>query len=144
MTSRLGRFIPVLSLAACAAEPPHEVELTAEHLSPGEAEAWPLPAVQSGSPVITVRQVFVAQGPCRELEAVVARTYPGEVVLRVSAHVEGEECDDRSRHLGYTAALRGLPEGVHDLRVVHVGADGRTLTETVFQHQIVVTSEPAR
>lgn len=146
----MGRSIPVLTLligsTACTGADLHEVELELEvaRLDAGAAERWPYPAIESGHPEITVRGVFTAQGPCRELGSTVARTYPGEYVLRVVAEQPRPTCPDTTRLLGYVAVLRGLPEGSHALRVVHVGADGRTLAETVFRHEIRVTNDPAR
>lgn len=110
-------------------------------LEAAEVRSWPFPAVESGHHEITVRQVFTAQGPCRELRGDLTPRYPGEYLLRVVAH-EVPSCDSESPHIGYVAVLRGLPAGNHRLRIVHVGADGRTLAETVLEHPIVVTGEP--
>lgn len=68
------------------------------------------------------------------------RRYPGEFLLRIEASETPGPCGDPSVHIGYTAVLRGLPAGRHQLRIVHVGADGRTLAEVVLEHPIVVES----
>ncbi|CAN5680044.1 hypothetical protein BH23GEM3_BH23GEM3_06920 [soil metagenome] len=144
MSRSLPAVILILWLVGCADEPTaREVDLTTQRLTAAEVGDWPLPAVESGHPDITVRQVFTAQGPCRELEAEVMPRYPGQFMLRVVAH-EPYPCDDETPHIGYIAVLRGLPAGSHQLRVVHVGADGRTLAETVFEHPIVVTAGSAQ
>jgi len=120
-----------------------DVELTTERIAADDVPAWSTPAVESGQPAIAIRQVFTAQGPCRILEAELMPRFPGEFLLRVVAE-DRSPCSDDTPHIGYTAVLRGLPEGSHQLRVVHVGADGRTLAETVLEHPIVVTRAPAQ
>lgn len=125
---------------ACAEPPPLEVEIEAVRLAPADTAAWARPAVESGHDRITVRQIFTAQGPCRHLDARLMRRYPGEFLLRVEAREVPPPCGDTTPHLGYTALLRGLPVGSHRLRIVHVGADGRTLAEAVLEHPIVVTN----
>jgi len=135
------------ALAAAAAgvagcgpeEEARDVELTTQRLAAEEVVAWGTPAVESGDRVIRVRQVFTARGPCRGLEAQVMRRFPGEYMLRVVAHELDVPCGDDSPHIGYVASLRGLPQGRHELRIVHVGADGSTLAETVLEHPILVT-----
>jgi len=130
-------------LTACDREPEERaVDLTTVRLAPEELAEWAGPAVESGHHEITVRQVFTAQGPCRELEAEVMPRFPGEYMLRVAAK-DRSPCDDDTPHLGYTAVLRGLPTGSHQLRIVHVGADGSTLAETVLEHPIIVTDAPS-
>lgn len=144
MRISIAGLILLIWSSACTGVDLHEVELDVARLDAGEAARWPNPAVESGHHEITVRGVFTAQGPCRELRGTVARTVPGEYVLRVGAEQPRPVCPDTTRLLGYVAVLRGLPEGSHNLRVVHVGADSRTLAETVFRHEIRVTNDPAR
>jgi hypothetical protein len=128
----------MLGLTACSEERAVlEVDITTERLSPAEMQDWAAPAVQSGLPGITVRQMFTAQGPCRELEAALMPRYPGEYLLRVAAE-DLSPCEDETRYIDYTALLRGLPPGSHRLRVVHFSADGRPLAEAVFEHPIIV------
>jgi hypothetical protein len=140
----LRYLVPVVVLlVACGDRSTNlEVELTTRRIQQVEIADWRAPAVESGQPEITVRQVFTAQGPCRTLQAALMPRYPGEFLLRVVAE-ELASCPDDSPHIGYIAVLRGLPEGSHRLRVVHVGADGRTLAEAVLEHPIIVTGEPA-
>jgi len=133
-------FLLLLLFGCGVGQPAHEVELSTTRLTESEARAWSFPAVESGHPEIRVRGVFFAQGPCRELEAQFTRAYPRGYMLRIEAH-EADPCMDASRHLEYVATLRGIPEGRHELRVVHFGADGETLVETVLEHPIVVTSD---
>jgi len=115
-----------------------EVELTTQTLEPGEVDRWPFPAVESAQPEIVVRQVFTAQGPCRELHAEFLPRFPGEFLLRVVAE-DRSPCPSTTPHIGYTAVLSGMPAGRHQLRVVHVGADGRTLADVALEHPIIVT-----
>jgi len=132
-------LILFVTLSGCRTEPDvREVELTTQRLLAPEVPAWPAPAIESGQPEITLRHLFTAQGPCRELHAELSPRYPGEFLLRVVAD-DKSPCDSDTPYIGYVAVLRGLPAGNHRLRVVHVGAEGRTLAETVFEHQIVVT-----
>jgi len=119
-----------------------EVELSTQRIKADEVAGWAAPAVESGQREIAVRQVFTAQGPCRTLNAELMPRYPGEFLLRIEAE-DHSPCPEPSPHIGYTAVLRGLPEGSHRLRVIHVGADGRTLVEAVLEHPIVVTGAPA-
>ncbi len=119
-----------------------EVEITASVVASPEGGGELRPRVESGFHEITVREVFTARGPCRELDALLTRDYSEGFLLRIEAR-EGEgPCAEESPHLLYTAVLRGLPEGTHALRVVHVGADGRTLSETVLAHPVLVTAPP--
>jgi hypothetical protein len=134
----------MLGLTACPGEREVlEVDLTTERLSPAEVQDWPAPAVESGLPEITVRQIFTAQGPCRTLDVGLMPRYPGEYLLRVAAE-DLSPCEDDTPYIGYTAVLRGLPPGSHRLRVVHFSADGRPLAETVFEHPIIVTPRTDR
>lgn len=134
--------LPLLG-SACRATEELSAELDAVRLPPQRIQGWAVPAVESGHHEITVRQVFTAQGPCRELHGALMRRFPGEYLLRVEAG-DASPCSDDSPHLGYTAVLRGMPAGRHQLRIVHVGVDGRTLAETALEHPIVVTSGPGR
>jgi len=144
MTRLVWTGILVAVLAGCAAgDGGLEVDLTIRRLDAAAVEGWPQPAVESGQPDIVVRQVFTAQGPCRDLSAELMPRYPGEYLLRVVAE-DRSPCPDGTPHIGYTAVLRGLPPGSHSLRVVHVGADGRTLAEVALEHPVVVTGEAAR
>lgn len=122
--------------------PAPEVELTSTRIASEDPTAEPIHSVESGHHVITVRLVFTAQGPCRELEAGLTRDYPAGYLLRIEATEMDEACGDDSPHILYTAVLTGLPEGRHPLRVVHVGADGRTLSRTTLEHPVVVTAPP--
>jgi len=124
---------------ACTEQGSPEVEIEAVRLGAEDTAAWARPVIESGQYPITVRQVFTAQGPCRILDARLMRRYPGEYLLRVEARELLEPCGEETPHIGYTATLRGLPAGTHGLRIVHVGADGRTLAEAVLEHPIVVT-----
>jgi len=144
---RSGRERPVLrSLALAAlvlvgcADPPQnlEVDLSTQRLQESEVTEWAAPSVQSGQAEITVRHVFTAQGPCRVLHGELMPRYPGEFLVRVVAE-DQSPCSEETPHIGYTAVLRGLPEGSHQLRVVHVGADGTTLAQTALEHPILVT-----
>ncbi|TVP42514.1 MAG: hypothetical protein EA350_15445 [Gemmatimonadales bacterium] len=119
-----------------------EVELTTSVIPATEVDADPQPRVESGFHEITVRQVFTARGPCRELDALLTRDYSEGFLLRIEAKEREGPCEEDSPHLLYAAVLRGLPEGTHPLRVVHVGADGRTLNETVLAHPVLVTAAP--
>ncbi|MEX2584604.1 MAG: hypothetical protein WD766_15150 [Gemmatimonadota bacterium] len=119
------------------------VELEAARLDEGELSIGRGPSVESGHHEITVRQVFTARGPCRQLDAGLMRLYPGEYMLRIEAREEFP-CVSDTPHIAYTALLKGLPAGTHRLSVVHVGADGRTLAQTVLEHPVVVTNSGAR
>jgi len=142
MVRSVSCVIMVFWLTGCGAERGSlEVELTTQRLQTSEVQTWPVPGVESGQPEITVRQVFTAQGPCRELDAELLPRYPGEYMLRVVAE-DRSPCDSEVPYIGYTARLSGLPPGTHQLRVVHVGANGRTLAEAVLEHPIVVTAGP--
>jgi hypothetical protein len=133
----------LLLLPACAdTGGPLEVDLTTSVVPSVEAEGELRPRVESGFHEITVREVFTARGPCRELEALLTRDYSEGFLLRIEAREAEGPCLEESPHLLYTAVLRGLPEGSHPLRVVHVGADGRTLNETVLAHPVLVTAPP--
>jgi hypothetical protein len=68
---------------------------------------------------------------------------PREYVLRIVARLD-EACELASRHIGYTAVIRRLPPGFHELRVVHITADGRRSAEITLQHPVVVTEPVAR
>lgn len=135
----------VVALTGCPTTPEVlEVDLTTQRLSADEVGRWPRPAVESGQPTIVVRQVFTAQGPCRELSAELMRRFPGEFLLRVVA-ADRSPCPEDTPHIGYAAVLQGMPAGSHRLRVVHVGADGHRLAEAVLEHPIIVTERrPAR
>jgi len=139
----MARIGMLLLVAGCAdATLQLEVDLTTTVIPSAEAEGDPQPRVESGFHEITVRQVFTARGPCRDLEALLTRDYSEGFLLRIEAKERDGPCHEDSPHLRYVAVLRGLPEGTHPLRVVHVGADGRTLNETVLAHPVLVTAAP--
>ncbi|TVP60360.1 MAG: hypothetical protein EA351_00740 [Gemmatimonadales bacterium] len=119
-----------------------EADLSTSVIPATAVDADPQPRVESGFHEITVRQVFTARGPCRDLKALLTRDFSEGYLLRIEAREREGPCEDDSPHLHYTAVLRGLPEGTHPLRVVHVGADGRTLNETVLAHPVLVTAAP--
>jgi hypothetical protein len=139
----MGVLLMISGICSCSApEQRLEVDLTATVIWPAAAEGDPQPRIESGFHEITVRQVFSAQGPCRDLDALLTRDFSDGFLLRIVAREREGPCREDSPHLFYTAVLRGLPEGMHSLRVVHVGADGRTLNETVLSHPVLVTSVP--
>jgi hypothetical protein len=134
-----GILILAIVLNACGEESEvRSVDLATTRVTAEEAQGWSAPAIESGHAEITVRQIFTARGRCRELHADLVPTYPGEYLLRVVA-TEMPGCGNDTPHIAYTATLKGLPEGQHQLRIVHVGADGRTLAETALEHPILVT-----
>jgi len=139
MNRMLMPALLICSLAGCGSAE-LEVELTTQRLESTEVDRWPFPAVESAQPEIVVRQVFAAQGPCRELHAELMPRFPGEFLLRVVAE-DRSPCPNQTSHIGYTAVLRGMPAGSHQLRVVHVGADGRTLADVALKHPIIVTEQ---
>lgn len=144
----MRRIMPItltlaLLMAGCVGDQDRPtVDLSTVRITPEEMETRPQHALESGYHSITVRQVFSAQGPCRVLDAELTRNHPAGYMLRVEAREDDPACGDDSPHIEYTAVLRSLPPGRHQLRVVHIGADGRPLAETVFEHPVVVTQRP--
>lgn len=116
-----------------------EVSLSTERLSEVEVAGRAEPALESGHPRITVRLVFTALGPCRDLTADVVEPSAGRYVLQVTAHPPTRPCESDSPYIGYTAVLTGLPEGRSELRVVHITTDGRRTMQAVFEHPVLVT-----
>lgn len=133
----------VALLAGCSEErDPPEVRLLTERLSESDVAGRAQPAIESGHPSITVRLVFTALGPCRELSANVVQLSTRQYVLQVMAHPPADPCGSDSPYIGYSAVLTGLPEGRSELRVVHITTDGRRTVQAVFEHPVVVTPEP--
>lgn len=136
---RVG-FTLLAALAGCSEQRElPEVSLSTERLSEAEIAGRAEPALESGHPRITVRLVFTALGPCRDLTAEVVEPSAGQYVLQVIAHPPTRPCGSESPYIGYTAVLTGLPEGRSELRVVHITTDGRRTMQAVFDHPVLVT-----
>lgn len=132
------------SASGCTSEgDPPQVRLETQRLTEPEVAERAEPAIESGHPEITVRLVFTALGPCRDLTADVVEPSARQYVLQVTAHAPSEPCPETSPHIGYTAVITGLPEGRSELRVVHITTDGRRTMQAVFEHPVLVSPRPA-
>jgi hypothetical protein len=86
----------------------------------------------------TVRGTMTTPTPCHRLSGAVERT-GGAVVLRVSAAADPDAmCIQSIGAVPYTAVIRGLPAGTHEIRVVHTYPGTGWETATVLETRVTV------
>jgi hypothetical protein len=93
---------------------------------------------EGGSGTVVVRGRATTPNPCHRLAGSVSRS-GGTVTLRVTATVDPEVmCIASIGEIPYTATIRGLPAGQHDLRVEHVYPNTGWDTAQVLQARVTV------
>lgn len=109
-------------LTGCAAERAGpEVEIRSERPISEQGDGGSSSArIESDAEGITIRQVFEALGPCRELMGDVVAAPFGRYAVRITARGPTVPCDHDLRHIRYSAVVKGLPAGYQQLRIVHV------------------------
>ncbi|HYR11854.1 MAG TPA: hypothetical protein VEQ60_28980 [Longimicrobium sp.] len=93
---------------------------------------------EGGGGTVVIRGVATTPTPCHKLAGTVEHS-GGRVTVRISATADPETmCIASIGQIPYTATVRGLPAGAHDLRVEHTYPGTGWDTASVLETRVTV------